>query len=140
MAIFLAVYSYPQLKLLQSINIWDKVFKSGPSKICGRQPLKNLKGYCLLKQKISLQIISKAVFHKFYLVYSWILCPISHYRKLLVELTENSDFFVRSTLLRNFKFHGCFLSRFSKVSKSLQRTGWSDKQIGLYWNPTSFTG
>ena len=22
--------------------IWDKIFKSGPSKICGRQPLKNL--------------------------------------------------------------------------------------------------
>ena len=21
---------------------WDKVFKNGPSKICGRQPLKNL--------------------------------------------------------------------------------------------------
>ena len=28
-------------------HIWDKVFKSGPSKICGRQPLKNLKGYGL---------------------------------------------------------------------------------------------
>ena len=23
--------------------IWNKVFKNGPSKICGRQPLKNLK-------------------------------------------------------------------------------------------------
>ena len=30
--------------------IWDKVFKRGPSKICGRQPLKNLKGYGLPKQ------------------------------------------------------------------------------------------
>ena len=29
--------------------IWDKVFKIGPSKICGKQPLKNLKGYGLLK-------------------------------------------------------------------------------------------
>ena len=29
-------------------NIWDKVFKSGPSKICGRQPLKTSNGYgCL---------------------------------------------------------------------------------------------
>ena len=27
------------------IYIWDKVFKSGPSKVCGRQPLKNLMGY-----------------------------------------------------------------------------------------------
>ena len=26
-------------------DIWDKVFKSGPSEICGRQPLKNLKLY-----------------------------------------------------------------------------------------------
>ena len=25
--------------------MWDKVFKNGPSKICGRQPLKKLKGY-----------------------------------------------------------------------------------------------
>ena len=32
--------------------IWDKVFKNAPTKICGRQPLKNLKGYGLLKQTI----------------------------------------------------------------------------------------
>ena len=31
------------------MNIWDKVFKNEPSKIYGRQPLKNLKGYGLLK-------------------------------------------------------------------------------------------
>ena len=35
--------------------IWDKVFKNRPSKIWGRQPLKYLKGYGLLKQTISLQ-------------------------------------------------------------------------------------
>ena len=28
---------------------WGKAFKSGLSKFCGRQPLKNLKGYGLLK-------------------------------------------------------------------------------------------
>ena len=28
---------------------WDKLFKNGPSKSCGRQPFKNLKGYGLLK-------------------------------------------------------------------------------------------
>ena len=27
--------------------IWDKVFKNGPSKICGRQPLKKLRLYDL---------------------------------------------------------------------------------------------
>ena len=37
--------------------MWDKVFKSGPSKICGRQSLKNLNGYGLVKQTISLQTI-----------------------------------------------------------------------------------
>ena len=37
-------------------NIWDKVFKNEPSKICGREPLKILKGYSLLKQTIFLQI------------------------------------------------------------------------------------
>ena len=36
-------------------DIWDKVFKNGSSKICGRQPLRNLKKYGLLKQTISLQ-------------------------------------------------------------------------------------
>ena len=34
--------------------MWDKVFKNGPSKICGRQILKTL----------------KTAFHKFYLVHS----------------------------------------------------------------------
>ena len=31
----------------QVSNIWDKVFKNGSSKICGRQSLKNLKWQCL---------------------------------------------------------------------------------------------
>ena len=39
-----------------SLHMGDKVFKNGPSKIYGRQPLKNLKGYGLLKPTISLQI------------------------------------------------------------------------------------
>ena len=30
------------------LDVWDKVFKNGASKICGRQPLKNLKGYGLI--------------------------------------------------------------------------------------------
>ena len=29
-------------------EIWDKVFENGPSKLCGIQLLKNLKGYSLL--------------------------------------------------------------------------------------------
>ena len=37
--------------------IWDKIFKSELGKFCGRQPLKNLKGYSLL----SLQILKGCV-------------------------------------------------------------------------------
>ena len=45
------------LDINHSQNIWDKVFKNGPSNICGRQPLKNdMVWYRLIKQTISLQI------------------------------------------------------------------------------------
>ena len=63
-------------------NIWwtllkykrDKLFKSEPSKICGRQPLKNLKGYGLPQQTIIISsIFLKAVFYNLCLVPSWIL-------------------------------------------------------------------
>ena len=59
--------------------LWDKVFKNGPSKICGRQPLKNLKRYGLLKADRSTPYpfeFFKGCLHKFYLVHSWILCTI----------------------------------------------------------------
>ena len=47
---------------------WDKVFKNGPSKTCGRQPLKNLKGYGLPKADHTPSNFLTAAFHKFYLV------------------------------------------------------------------------
>ena len=50
---------------------WVKVIKNGPSNICGRQPFKNLKDYGLLETDYT------SVFHKFYLVHFWILCPKS---------------------------------------------------------------
>ena len=46
---------------------WEKVFKNGRKKICERQPLKNLKGYGLLKNFKG--------FRKFYLFHSWIFYP-----------------------------------------------------------------
>ena len=45
--------------VIRNISIWDKVFKNGPNRICGRQLLKNLKGYCLLNQIVSLQIFER---------------------------------------------------------------------------------
>ena len=57
--------------------IWDKVFKNWPSKICGRQPLKNLKWYSLLRQTISLKIFYRLSSTNFnWSIHSWILCPI----------------------------------------------------------------
>ena len=47
-------------------HIWVKIFKNGQSKICERQPLNIWSDIvCCL---------GKAVFHKFYLVHSWIPC------------------------------------------------------------------
>ena len=37
-------------------RIWGKIFKSGPSKVCGRQRLNNMKWYGLLRQTILLEI------------------------------------------------------------------------------------
>ena len=56
--------------------IWEKVFKNGPSKNCGRNPLKKLKEYGLLKANHTPTNFLKVVFHKFYLVHSWILCLV----------------------------------------------------------------
>ena len=39
--------------------IWEKILKDGPSKICLRQPSKNLTGYGLFKQTITLQIFQR---------------------------------------------------------------------------------
>ena len=48
-------------------NIWDKVSKIGISKICGRQPLKNLKGYGLftwsaLEYLVPFMTVTKCIF------------------------------------------------------------------------------
>ena len=43
-------FKYVQVQVDKVNHKWDKVFKNVSSKICGRQPLKNLKGYSLLKQ------------------------------------------------------------------------------------------
>ena len=36
--------------------IWDRVFKNEPSKICGRQPFKNLRCYGLLKHTSAFEL------------------------------------------------------------------------------------
>ena len=68
----LAILFSTSLQFDLVLLIWDKVFKKEPSKICGKQPLKNLKG---LKADHTPSIFLKAVFHKFCLDHSWIFCP-----------------------------------------------------------------
>ena len=42
--LFFCFMSYFSLIMRHASFIWNKVFKNGPSEICGRQPLKTLKG------------------------------------------------------------------------------------------------
>ena len=63
------LFSETALLLLHLASVWDEVFKNGLSKICGRQPLINLKS-----RPYPFKNILKAVFHKFYLAHSWMLC------------------------------------------------------------------
>ena len=55
------------LKIKWIQKLFGKIFKNVPSKICGRQPLKNLEGYDL--PKADLQFF-KSLFCKFFLVHS----------------------------------------------------------------------
>ena len=65
---------------------WVKVFKNGPSKICGRQPLKNLKWY----------LGRKAVLYKLYLVHSWIPWLLWHLYFLVISICIPSFPFLNS--------------------------------------------
>ena len=68
------------LDKIVSCDKWGKIFKNGPSKICGRQLWKTLN-------------FLKAVLYKFYLIHSWILCSkYSLFRCSLVVFPINSCF------------------------------------------------
>ena len=105
--------------------VWVKVFNNCPSEICWRQPFKNLKWYGLPKQTIIItSIFLKAVFHKFYLVHSWIPWSIFFSKKYTVDYyseptssnsfknnsTENTCTWLESILIfysRFLKKYGC---------------------------------
>ena len=42
--------------------IWDKIFKNGPSEICGSQPLKNLKWSLYIFQRLSFTDFTRYIF------------------------------------------------------------------------------
>ena len=113
------------IKLLN--NIWAKVFKNGPNKICGRQPLK-IWSYMIFEADHITSIFLKGVFHKFYLVHSWILCPIFslgflkayQYQYFLISLQQQPpEVFCKKNVLRTFaKFTGkhMYQGLFNKVA------------------------
>ena len=108
---------WPQyiLKFLSAYFLWDKVLKNGPDKICGRQPLKKLKGYITSN-------FLKAVFHKFHLVHSWILCPIYYFkRKHLMLFISSKKFFY---VLKTFKILYFPLLHLSPLSAITEFISW----------------
>ena len=64
-------YKFLAVEEKDDIVVWYKVFKNGPIKICERQSL-------------------KAVFHKFYLVHSWIPWPICSTCSVMTKLHQCS--------------------------------------------------
>ena len=81
------------VKLLVSSCIWGKVFKNGPSKVYGRQPLKNLKRYGLFKQTIFLQFfkgcLTQIVLGPFLNTFSHFNEVRAHIRNHLYIRTQN---------------------------------------------------
>ena len=67
-------FSMLMLVELNGWFIWDKVFKNEPSKICGRQPLQNLKGYGLFKQRLSSTNFIWSILEYFVQYISWYNC------------------------------------------------------------------
>ena len=89
-------------------NKWDKVFKNESSKICGRQSLKNLKGYGLLQAGHTPSNVLKAWFHKFYLVHSWILCPKSGFKTETKRFPKNEQFLMHKMSTQQNFLNGKF--------------------------------
>ena len=89
------------------INIWDKVCKNGPSKICARQTLKNLKFYGLSQQIILLWIFKTCLpksFNWFILEYfAQFLSNFLTSYSVTLKLMTHLDCFILSEYI--FKIH-----------------------------------
>ena len=107
-----------------STYIWDKVSKNGPSKNCGRQPLKKLKGYGQLKQTISLQIflshydindINTAL--QFNKLKHLIFRAKKAQRKLQIQRNKHKSDTMKKTLVHNYWWYITFANNvFNKIT------------------------
>ena len=131
-------------KLMFRIYKWDKVFKNAPCKICGRQPLKTLKEYGLLKADHIPSNFLKAVFHKFYLVHSWILCskytcpttpPIPWWKQLTLMFL-NITYFLRSIKQVFFTWQA---KKLTLLTFNDFHSMWSFQNDASYWKESVYS-
>ena len=110
---------------------WDKVFKSGISKFCGRQSLKNFKGYCVPCNFL------KAVFHKIYLVHSWILslkyCKALNICEFAVGLLRECSLSFLCIWLNNAWTCPLEQGRKGNVHKTFRRRPWHKLSCNFSW-------
>ena len=98
--------------------MWDKVFKNVGNKIFGRQPLKNLKGYDLLTQSISLQIFERLSSKNF----TWFI--LEHFVPCLFQAVPSSLNFC--CLLCVVQFFGIYSLYFHNFYYKNERSKYSN--------------
>ena len=104
--------------------IRDKVFKNGPSKICRRQPLKNLKGYGLLNHTISLSSLQRLSSTNFtWSILEYFVLYVLQWTPAVTGLILNSTLFIqmvsRYTYLKYFSHHCSTLESYNQMIAKL---------------------
>ena len=94
------IYSFIIIQNDVNHVIWHKVFKSGTSKICGRQPLKHLKGYGLLKH---FTWSTLEYFVSYIIVYHYILSDIISKKQRLL-LKQRIPYFAETQAVQKMTF------------------------------------
>ena len=77
---FRLLANIPKVKKILKLYFEVQIFRNGSSKVCGRQPLKNLRGIVPLKMSRCLKtsIFLKAVLHKFVLANKYFVSFEAH--------------------------------------------------------------
>ena len=70
---FLVIF-HADVSRTERVIYMGQMFKNEPNKICGTQPLRNLKGYGLFKQRSSYTNFSRSILEYFVPYISWYNC------------------------------------------------------------------
>ena len=95
-------------------SIWDKVFKNGPSNICGRRSWRDMGCF---RVTITSSNFLKAVFHKFYFVYSSIFCPICQQGKGIYLISRSILIIPFLQYLNKFIFASSVYNKWVKIKE-----------------------